>query len=313
MDQDLKRRTVRVQAVNITVNALLAAFKLAAGLTARSSAMVSSAIENASDIFKDVMVFFSLRMSSKESDRDHPYGHERIESLTAVLLAVVLALVGAGIGLNSIRLLASGVGGGLEPPGGLALAAKSVGSRKRIRQYMGESAGAGIRVKELMFRYVRRGALAVRSDALMATAWDHRSDVLSSAGSFVGILGARLGLPILDPLAGLIICLFIFRAAWDIFNSAMGKLVDRSCDPQTEADIRRAVLSEEGVLALDEMRTRLFGPRIYVDIAIACDGDLTLTQSHDIAERVHERVERDFPDVKHCMVHVNPYLPPDVS
>ena len=290
MDQDLKRRTVRVQAVNITVNALLAAFKLAAGLTARSSAMVSSAIENASDIFKDVMVFFSLRMSSKESDRDHPYGHERIESLT-VLLAVVLALVGAGIGLNSIRLLASGVGGGLEPPGGLALAAAVV----------------SIVVKELMFRYVRRGALAVRSDALMATAWDHRSDVLSSAGSFVGILGARLGLPILDPLAGLIICLFIFRAAWDIFNSAMGKLVDRSCDPQTEADIRRAVLSEEGVLALDEMRTRLFGPRIYVDIAIACDGDLTLTQSHDIAERVHERVERDFPDVKHCMVHVNPY------
>ena len=297
MDQDLKRRTVRVQAVNITVNALLAAFKLAAGLTARSSAMVSSAIENASDIFKDVMVFFSLRMSSKESDRDHPYGHERIESLTAVLLAVVLALVGAGIGLNSIRLLASGVGGGLEPPGGLALAAAVV----------------SIVVKELMFRYVRRGALAVQSDALMATAWDHRSDVLSSAGSFVGILGARLGLPILDPLAGLIICLFIFRAAWDIFNSAMGKLVDRSCDPQTEADIRRAVLSEEGVLALDEMRTRLFGPRIYVDIAIACDGDLTLTQSHDIAERVHERVERDFPDVKHCMVHVNPYLPPDVS
>lgn len=286
-------QAARVQAVSSISNLLLALFKLAAGITARSSAMVSSAVENTSDIFKDIMVFFTLRISAKEEDLDHPYGHERIESLTAVLLAVVLALVGGGIGLSSLRLLLSGVEGQLEPPGGLALVAAVV----------------SIVVKELLFRYVRRGAAAVGSDALMATAWDHRSDVLSSAGSFVGILGARLGLPILDPLAGLVICLLIFKAAWETFHSAMGKLVDRACSPELEAQIRRAVLEEDGVLALDSLRTRLFGPKIYVDMDIACDGNLTLFASHGIAERVHDRVEQDFPNIKHCMVHVNPYLP----
>lgn len=285
----------RVQAVSGGANLLLALFKLAAGILARSSAMVSSAAENASDIFKDIVVFFSLRISAKESDQDHPYGHERIESLTAVLLAVVLALVGAGIGLSSLRQLLSGVDGGLEPPGSLALVAAVV----------------SMVVKELLYRYVRRTAVAVGSDALMATAWDHRSDVLSSAGSFVGILGARLGLPILDPLAGLLICLLIFKAAWETFHSSTGKLVDRACPPEVEEEIRRAVLAEEGVLALDVLRTRLFGPGIYVDMDIACDGRLTLFASHDIAERVHDRVERDFPNIKHCMIHVNPAPPPE--
>ena len=290
MDQENKGYVVKVQVVGITVNVLLSIFKLASGILARSGAMISDAIHSISDIFSDIMVFIGIRMSYKASDSDHQYGHERIESIAAILLAVVLGLVGAGIGLDGISKIRAGFAGDLQAPGGIALVA----------------AITSILLKEWLFRYTRKAAVRVRSDALMANAWHHRSDALSSIGSFVGILGARLGFPMLDPLACEVICIFILKAAWDIARDAVSKLVDRSCDPATEDEIRRVILAEEGVLGLDELKTRLFGSRIYVDIAIACDGEQTLTQAHTIAERVHDRVEQSFPDVKHCMVHVNP-------
>ena len=180
--------------------------------------------------------------------------------------------------------------GNTEIPGMIALAAAVV----------------SIGVKEAMFWYTRAAAKKINSGALMADAWHHRSDALSSVGAFVGILGARMGFPVLDPLASVVICIFIAKAAYDIFKDAIDKMVDKSCDEETERAMREVILKQAGVQRVDMLHTRLFGARIYVDIEISADGEMTLREGHEIAQEVHDRIEEEFPLVKHCMVHVNP-------
>ncbi|EGT5421997.1 cation diffusion facilitator family transporter [Clostridioides difficile] len=141
--------------------------------------------------------------------------------------------------------------------------------------------------------------------ALMADAWHHRSDALSSVGSLIGILGARLGYAILDPIASVVICGCILKAALDIFKESINKMVDHSCDNATETKIREVVLQQQGVDGIDELKTRMFGAKMYVDIEILADGNLALYDAHRIAEGVHQTIENNFPQCKHCMVHVN--------
>ena len=168
------------------------------------------------------------------------------------------------------------------------------------------AAVASILVKESMFWYTRSAAKKINSGALMADAWHHRSDALSSIGALIGIGGARLGFPVLDPIASVVICVFIVKAAYDIFKDAIDKMVDKSCDEETEEKMRQLIKEQTGVLKVDVLRTRLFGAKMYVDIEIAADGDITLREGHEIAQVVHDKVEEEFPLVKHCMVHVNP-------
>lgn len=143
------------------------------------------------------------------------------------------------------------------------------------------------------------------SDALMADAWHHRSDALSSVGSLMGILGARLGFAILDPIASVVICSCILKAALDIFRESINKMVDHSCDNTTETRIRELVLQQQGVEGIDDLKTRMFGAKMYVDIEVLADGSLVLYDAHRIAEEVHQAIEHSFPQCKHCMVHVN--------
>ena len=152
----------------------------------------------------------------------------------------------------------------------------------------------------------RAAAKKIDSGALMADAWHHRSDALSSVGSFVGIFGARLGFPILDPIAAVLICVFILKAGIDIFRDALGKMVDRSCDKDTLDGIKHCITGVEGVEDIDMIRTRVFGSKYYVDIEIAVDRLISVEAAHVIAEAVHDRIEEEYPKVKHCMVHVNP-------
>ena len=203
-----------------------------------------------------------IKVAHRAADKSHPYGHERMECVAAMLLAVLLAATGFGIGATGISQIFSGRY--LPPaPGLLALAA----------------AGISILTKEAMFWYTYFAAKRIHSSALMADAWHHRSDALSSIGSFAGILGARLGLPILDPLASVGICLFILKAAWDIFRDAIGKMTDHSCDDVTVAKLQELILKQEGVLGIDDLKTRLFGDRIYVDIEIRADGNKNTDRS----------------------------------
>ena len=229
-------------------------------------------------------------MSRKEADKEHPYGHERMECVAAIILAVVLFVTGMGIGYNGIQIIASGSYENLAVPGVIALAA----------------AVMSIVVKEWMFWYTRYYAKKVNCGALMADAWHHRSDALSSVGSFIGIFGSRLGFTVMDPAAGVLICIFIIKASYDIFKDAVDKMVDKACDDSTIEQIQRAVLDQKGVVRIDDITTRAFGNRIYVDVEIAADGTKTLCETHAIAEAVHACIENEFPNVKHIMVHVNP-------
>ena len=139
-------------------------------------------------------------------------------------------------------------------------------------------------------------------------AWHHRSDALSSIGSLVGIGGAMLGLPILDPIASLVICVMIIKAAIDILKDALDKMIDSSCDEDTTERFKECIMGVEGVKRIDVLKTRMFSSKIYVDLEISVDSKLTLLESHNISENVHDALEENFPKIKHCMVHVNPYI-----
>lgn len=282
---------MRVSGVSIFVNVVLSLFKLLAGIIAGSGAMISDAIHSASDVASTVVVIIGVNMAGKKSDKEHQYGHERLECVSSILLAGFLMVTGVGIGISGIQKIIDGTSGkNLMVPGMLALVAAVV----------------SLVVKEWMFWYTRAAAKKINSGALMADAWHHRSDALSSIGAFVGILGARMGYPILDPVASVVICIFIAKAAIDIFRDAIDKMVDHSCDEKTVQEMREVILEVEGVRRIDVLRTRLFGSKIYVDIEIAADDDMTLKEAHTIAEEVHRSIEKKFAEVKHCMVHVNP-------
>lgn len=292
VDIDVNKESVavRVSAISIVTNLLLSIIKLAAGIVGKSSAMVSDAFHSASDVFSTFVVIIGIKMSGKKADNEHPYGHERMECVAAIILAMLLVIVGAGIGMAGIKTIAHGHYDKLVIPGKLPLAAAVI----------------SVAVKEAMFWYTRAAAKKINSGAMMADAWHHRSDALSSVGSFVGILFARIGFPVMDSIASVVISLCIIKVAYDIFKDGFDKMVDHSCDFKTEQGIRKAALNVDGVYGIDDLKTRLFGDKIYVDMEILLDGNLKLSEAHAIAEEVHDKIERDFPACKHCMVHVNP-------
>lgn len=287
-----KKIAMRVSLVSIVANIALSLLKLLAGIFARSGAMISDAVHSASDVFSTFVVIIGVSLSEKKSDEDHPYGHERMECIASFILAVVLAATGLGIGYSGIQKVVGGNYGDLEIPGMLALLAAIV----------------SIVVKEWMYWFTRAAAKKINSGALMADAWHHRSDSLSSVGAFIGIFGARMGFPILDPVASIVICVFIEKAAIDIFKDSIDKLVDKSCPEEVINKMKELIGKQSGVEKIDEVKTRQFGSKIYVDVEISTDGNKTLTEAHYIAEKVHDAIEKEFSDVKHCMVHVNPLI-----
>jgi cation diffusion facilitator family transporter len=285
-----KDTAMHVSKVSIAVNVVLTCGKLAAGILGRSHAMISDAVHSASDVFSTLIVMAGVSMSAKQSDKEHPYGHERLECVAALFLAVILCATGLGIGFGAVREVVSGEVKDAAIPGLMALAAAIV----------------SIVVKEWMYRYTIKAADSIHSSALKADAWHHRSDALSSVGAFVGICGARMGFAFMDPAASIVICIFICKASLDVLRDALDKMVDKACDEKTAQAIRRTALAPPGVVRIDGLKTRLFGPRMYVDIEIAVDGRLNLQQAHTISREVHDMVEEQFPQVKHCAVQINP-------
>lgn len=281
---------MRVSLVSIIMNIILSIFKFFAGVLAGSGAMVSDAVHSASDVFSTFIVMIGIKVSSRASDKEHPYGHERLECVAAIVLSTVLAVTGLGIGYTAFTKIISGDYAAIPIPGALALVAAVI----------------SIFSKEGMYWYTRINAKKIESSALMADAWHHRSDALSSVGALIGIGGARLGYPVLDAVASLVICFFIEKAAYDIFKDAVDKMVDKACDEETENALKKCVLSQEGVLGIDLLRTRVFGNKIYVDLEIRADANETLKEAHSIAEKVHDSIEKNFTKVKHIMVHINP-------
>lgn len=281
----------KVSVVSIVINVVLSLFKFLAGIIASSGAMVSDAIHSASDVFSTFIVIIGVKISGRESDDSHRYGHERMECVASVVLAAILMVTSLGIGYSGFMQILNSRETEIKIPGVLALVAAIV----------------SIAVKEWMYHYTMHSAKKINSGALKADAWHHRSDALSSIGSLIGILGARLGFPAADPIMSIVICVIILKAAFDILKDAIDKMVDKSCDEKTIEEMKDRVLTVNGVMHIDDIKTRLFGNKVYVDIEISADGNMTLFEAHDIAEDVHDLMEKDFPDVKHCMVHVNPH------
>ena len=255
-----------------------------------STAMLSDSIHTLSDVIATFIAYIGVVLSRKKADDKHPYGHERMECVASIILSVILAVTGLFIAWEAILKISSGNYNKLSVPGYLALIAAVV----------------SIIAKEGMYQYTRVYAKRIDSLALMADAWHHRSDALSSIGALIGIGGAIIGFKVLEPVASIVICVFILKAAYDIFLDSIDKMVDHSCDEDTEKEIYDEIMKVEGVIRIDMLQTRIFGSKIYVDVEIAADGNKKLIETHQIAENVHNNLEERFPKIKHIMVHVNP-------
>lgn len=284
------RIAMRVSTVSIVVNVLLTAFKLAAGIIAHSGAMVSDAVHSASDVLATFIVIAGVNISSQAKDKEHPYGHDRMECVAGIILSAILMVTGAAIGYTGIVKIINMNSTPIQAPGVLALVA----------------AVTSILVKEWMYWYTIGAAKKINSSALKADAWHHRSDAISSVGSLVGIAGARLGFPILDPIAAVVIAVLIVKVAVDIGKDSISRMLDSSVDDATTAGIRQMVLAHPKVQGIDDLRTRTFGACFYVDLEIAMDGEMRLKEAHAVAEDVHDELEAAYPTMKHCMIHVNP-------
>lgn len=284
------KESIKVSIFSIITNALLSIFKFIAGIIGHSSAMVSDAIHSLSDVISTIIVIIGLNISNKKSDDSHQYGHEKFESIAALFLSFLLILTALWIGYSGIYEIIKGVKGNIIIPTTIALIASII----------------SILVKEVMYQITKVVAIKSKSNALMADAWHHRSDALSSVGSLIGIGMSMIGFPILDKIVSLIICILILKVSIDILKDAIYKLVDASCNENTIEDMKKCILKVDGVIDVDLIKTRMFGSKIYMDVEISANKNLTLESSHLIASNVHDEIEKNFLDVKHCMVHVNP-------
>ena len=262
--------------VTIVMNTILTMIKLVAGLVGHSASMISDGIHSLSDVISSIGVLIGFRLSQKPADCSHPYGHEKFEPILSKILSFILCLTGLSIGYSAIETIVSHH---YLTPGSVTIWAALL----------------SIAVKEWMYHYTLYQAKKINSTALAADAWHHRSDSLSSIGALIGIIGARLGFPILDPLAALIITVIILKVAIQIFI----------------AQIKQQIEQVDGVLAIDSLKTRIHSNRIYVDLEISVDPTLSLIKAHAIAEQVHYQLEHHLPQIKHCTVHVNPFKLPE--
>ena len=279
---------VRVSMVTIIVNIILSSFKILAGIIGQSSAMLADGVHTLSDVLTTIIVVIGLKVSSKEADDEHPYGHEKYESVFAKILSILLLLTGLYIGYEAIKIL---IIGEFRQPGKIALIAALI----------------SIGINETMYWYTIKTARKIKSISMEADAWHHRSDAFSSIGTFVGILGARLGFPALDPIAGIIVSFFVIKVGVDLYLKSVRELVDESADERIIKKIIEKTESVEGVRGVENLKTRIFGNKIYVDLEILVDAFISVKEGHDISEKVHDKLEDEIDDIKHCMVHIEPF------
>lgn len=278
---------IRASMITLIINIVLAIVKVLAGIIGNSNAMLADGIHTLSDVFTTIIVIIGLKVSAKEADEDHPYGHERFELVFSKLLSLFLIFTGIYIGVNGVKSLFAD---DIVIPGKFALVAALL----------------SIITKEIMYRYTIKVAKEIGSVSMEADAWHHRSDAFSSIGVFIGVLGARLGYPILDAIASIIVSLMVIKVGIDLYLESVKGLVDRAASEDTVKEIEGLALSVDGVKSIKTLKTRIFASKIYVDMDILVDGCIRVHEGHEIADRVHDIVEKEVKNVKHCMVHVEP-------
>lgn len=284
----------KVTMVGGAVNVVLLLFKFVAGIVGHSSAMVADAVHSLSDFVTDIIVLVFVRISGKPKDKDHDYGHGKYETLAMTIIGVALLIVAVGIeysGLNKIIVWAQG--GELVAPGMLALWAALL----------------SIVLKEAVFRYSMIEARKLNSQAVEANAWHHRSDALSSVGTTIGIGGAIfLGRrwTVLDPVASIIVGLFIMKVSVDLLRNGIGDLMEQSLPDDVEDEILQLAASVPGVVEPHELRTRRIGNHYAIELHILMDGNITLCEAHDKASEVEDVLREHYGQDTHIAVHVEP-------
>lgn len=274
------------------LNAFLLVMKIIAGIFGKSTAIISDAVNSGGDVATAFFVMIAGKYSRKDVDNDHQYGHEKYESMVSVFLGVALILSAIEIAKVAIKTIYDYVRFDvpIEKPTYIALIA----------------AVLTIVIKEMMYRFTIRNAIKANAPSLKAMAWDHRGDQLSALGVVIGVGGSMLGVVVLEPVASLVICTFILILAFRIIKTGVSQVVDQAADNDTVDQIKKIINQQDGILCLDDLKTRIFGAKLYVDIEISLDPNMTLVQSHSIAEKLHDDIEKQIQNVKHCMVHVNP-------
>lgn len=276
--------------VGLATNIVLAIFKLLAGIFGFSYAMIADSIHSFSDCFATGTVYVGIRIGEKPPDKSHPYGHANAEIIAAFLVALIILATGVYVGVSSIQLIAHKH---FETPATIALVA----------------AATSIVIKEALFRYTLKVGKKNNSPAVVANAWDHRSDAYSSIAALAGILGARLGVPYLDPVAGLVVSAFIIKMSLSLLRPNIGVLMDESPSEAVLDKIRATALEIGGVKAVDSIRAHRLGSSFTVDIEIAVDSSLTVKQGHQVAEEVKNGLLSEVEHVQDVIVHVNPHRP----
>lgn len=288
------KKAIRVTYIGSIVNIILTIFKFAAGILGGSRAMLADAVHSLSDFITDIVVIASFVVSKQPEDKGHDYGHGKFETLAAAFVGILLLAVGAGLifsGSKTVFLYFQG--GELTRPGWIALAAAAV----------------SILFKELLFYYTKYQAEKIDSSVLLANAWHHRSDSLSSIGTLAGISGAFfLGAKwkILDPIAAIVVSFFILKAAWEILYSSVNELLEASLCEKTEIEILDLIKSVDGVSLPHRLRTRKIGDTIAIDVHIMVDPDLTVYEGHKISTDVEKRLENKYGSECFISIHIEP-------
>lgn len=291
---DRQKETYRVTIAGSIVNILLLAFKFAAGILGHSAAMIADAIHSLTDFVTDAIVLVFVRLGSKPTDRDHDYGHGKYETLASAIIGVSLLVVGMMICYSGVtKTYHAMCGEPLQQPGFIALAA----------------AVASVVLKEWAYRFTVRVGRRCHSEAVVANAWHHRSDALSSVGTTVGIGGAIIlgeKWAVLDPLTAIVVSFFIMKAAWSVLSKAVDELTDGSLPKETEDEIENIVSEDNEVSVVHNLCTRRIGNRIAIEMHVRMPGETSLYVAHRHATEIEKRLKQRFGADTHISIHLEP-------
>ncbi|MBT9158590.1 MAG: putative cation efflux system protein [Firmicutes bacterium] len=276
-----------VAVLSMFSNIVLTIIRATVGLLAGSTAILADAANSASDILATAIVYVGFRLAGSPPDKTHHYGHAKLESVAAKIVALMIIATAIMLAINSLLILKRG---NIEAPSSLALWA----------------AVLSIVVKESIYRYVRAVGLRLKSTLLLADAWHHRSDAITSSAVLCGVVGAQLGYPVLDPLAGLAVSLLIGHTGVKIYAQSIRELIDEAPSEAVVHEIARVAETAEGVLSVTEVKARLVASRILVDIKICVNPLLTVAEGHHIGSRAKGALLKQMPQVGNVLVHVNP-------
>ena len=293
-EKDREKSIYRVTLAGSAVNVVLLVFKFVAGFLGGSAAMIADAVHSLSDFITDVIVLLFVKLSAKPEDSDHDYGHGKYETLATSLIGLALMCVGIMIMYNGACSIVSAImGNPLPQPGMIALAAALV----------------SIALKEWAYRFTVKVGRKCESQAVIANAWHHRSDALSSIGTAVGIGGAILlgeKWAVLDPIAAVVVSVFIIRTAWQLTKQSAGELLEQSLPADMEREIVDIVACEPMTSEVHHLRTRRIGSHIAIEMHLRMPGDISLYESHQHATNIEQKLRKRFGASTHIGLHVEP-------